>query len=304
MLKHLQEQSANIRALVRIAGSSVRGAIPSRSKSQKAEQSYTAPGPLYRSRVRPPSTELVSAYLKFLGNSGASPEFIPAHLFPQWAFPLMAEALAATPYPIAKVVNAGCSLASLRDLPRRDWYGLEVQLTRIEESPNKTLLELSIATGPMLENGDLDPDFVLQARTTVLIPKRTRSASNQSKKLFVPADAVSLKTLNLSASTARQFALLTGDLNPIHWLSPYAKLSGFRSVILHGFASVALLIEETKRSTVKNELQTSSIEAKFLRPCVLPNRPRCLWDPTERQLFLADGVSTTPYAVIQLKDER
>jgi acyl dehydratase len=38
----------------------------------------------------------------------------------------------------------------------------------------------------------------------------------------------------LSGSSGRHYAFLSGDFNPIHWITPAAKAAGFRSCILHG----------------------------------------------------------------------
>ena len=47
------------------------------------------PGPEHRLTVAPRSTELVQAYLRNVGGDPSSYKGrVPAHLFPQWAFPL------------------------------------------------------------------------------------------------------------------------------------------------------------------------------------------------------------------------
>ena len=69
------------------------------------------------------------------------------------------------------------------------------------------------------------------------------------RHLFVPGptnipDRI-LRALNRPSEDHRSldFAKLTGDFNPIHWVPAYARASGFRSCILHGFATMSYAME-------------------------------------------------------------
>ena len=74
-------------------------------------------------------------------------------------------------------------------------------------------------------------------------------------------------------SAGLDFAKLTGDFNPIHWLAPYARASGFRAVILHGFSTFARSIEALNRSRFAGDpSKLTVIDARFSRPLVLPAR--------------------------------
>ena len=62
-----------------------------------------------------------------------------------------------------------------------------------------------------------------------------------------------------------QFALITGDFNPIHWSSLIGKLSGLPSKILQGFGSFARTLEQLKLD------QIAQVDLRFLRPVRLPS---------------------------------
>ena len=68
--------------------------------------------------------------------------------------------------------------------------------------------------------------------------KKNGKAAKKREPSRVPGDARELSFWNLSASAGLEFAKLTGDFNPIHWVPAYARASGFRNVILHGFATM------------------------------------------------------------------
>ena len=56
-----------------------------------------------------PAPALVRDYLRHLGggaDSSRNPSLVPAHLFPQWTFPLAARVLRGVPYPLTRILNA------------------------------------------------------------------------------------------------------------------------------------------------------------------------------------------------------
>jgi len=88
---------------------------------------------------------------------------------------------------------------------------------------------------------------------------------------MVPDDACSLAIITLPANAGLSFAKLTGDFNPIHWLPPYAKASGFKNVILHGFCTFAFAAEVLVQHVLGGDPERlQALEARFTRPLVLP----------------------------------
>jgi acyl dehydratase len=87
----------------------------------------------------------------------------------------------------------------------------------------------------------------------------------------VPEAARELSRRRLVRAAGADFARLTGDFNPIHWLGSYAKAVGFRDVILHGFASFALTFEALVGRVFSGDAcRLSRLDANFTRPLVLP----------------------------------
>jgi acyl dehydratase len=88
---------------------------------------------------------------------------------------------------------------------------------------------------------------------------------------LIPNHAREIDSLVLRRNAGLEFALLTGDFNPVHWLSPYARALGHQGTILHGFASMAHLFESLKRALSAGTGETLRVfDARFLRPLVLP----------------------------------
>jgi acyl dehydratase len=98
----------------------------------------------------------------------------------------------------------------------------------------------------------------------------------------------------LGKSAGLDFARLTGDFNPVHWVGPYAKLAGFRGIILHGFATAALATEAVIAGRwLGDTSRLGGLEVRFTRPLVLPARVGVFLGPPDDQgrLPLAVGVA-------------
>ncbi|GEN45711.1 MaoC family dehydratase [Alkalibacillus haloalkaliphilus] len=63
----------------------------------------------------------------------------------------------------------------------------------------------------------------------------------------------------------RQYALLTGDDNPIHLDQAEAERQGFQAPIAHGLLTMGLVMNMTSRFTEKG-MHVSDYEIRFLKP--------------------------------------
>ena len=140
-LRHLAEQGRVISALGRLAVSA--------AKQRMAGQAHpmAIPGPILQERVNPPSRDLVADYLRLVGGSPRSyRDTSPAHLFPQWSFPLAARAMEGISYPIEKVLNGGCSVHINGPLPAGEPLELTGQLESVDENEKRVLLRTRVTT--------------------------------------------------------------------------------------------------------------------------------------------------------------
>jgi acyl dehydratase len=88
---------------------------------------------------------------------------------------------------------------------------------------------------------------------------------------LVPPSARELGRLSLDRNAGLDFALLTGDFNPVHWLAPYARTLGYEGAILHGFASMAYAFETLQRELFAGATDAIRVvDVRFVRPLVLP----------------------------------
>ena len=89
----------------------------------------------------------------------------------------------------------------------------------------------------------------------------------------MPVDAREIAFFKLGADAGLDFAKLTGDFNPVHWVPRWARAFGFRNVILHGFGTLARAIEALNRGLLAGDVTAlHEIDVRFTRPLVLPAR--------------------------------
>ncbi len=263
-LRHVLSQGPVLGALARVALESLH--------APKTGPAPKTPGPWIEAELPPRSADLLRDYVRHVGGD---PSWyrgrVPASLFPQWGFPLAARTLEGVPYPLARVMNAGCRIeqrAPLRaDVPLR----VRARLESIDDDGARAILVQRVETGTREEPAAL----VGEIRAYVPLAKRPTSGQPAStrKRAAVPVDAIELAYLRLGADAGLDFAKLTGDFNPIHWIAPYARMSGFKAPILHGFATFARAIEALNRARFSGDpLRLATFDARFTKPLVLPAR--------------------------------
>jgi hypothetical protein len=260
--RHLAEQGRVISALGRTAAIALKQNL---SGSRKVNQ---VPGPVMHEQVVPPSRELVADYVRLVGGTPKSyAKTLPAHLFPQWTFPMAARALEGIDYPIQKVLNGGCSVQINSPIPAGEALQLTGQLESIDDNGKRVLLRTRITTSTAQ-----CPDALVAVMLSYIPLASSGSAPGKSRvKPCVPREARELACWSLKPRDARSFASMTGDINPVHWMKPYARAMGFRGTILHGFSTMAHAIEGLNKALFSSDVtRLASFEARFTRPLVLP----------------------------------
>ncbi len=257
-LRHVLRQGPVLAAMVRGSLSAVRG------RRGPGATEVEAPGPWLRATVPPRDPELVADYLRHLGvDPSAYPGTVPPHLFPQWVFPLQARVLEGLPYPLHKVLNGGCRLEARGALRLGEPLLVATRLDGIDDDGRRAVLRLVARIGTHAE-----PDAV-EAALFAVVPLRRRPNQDKGRRkeaARVSGAATELERWELRRRAGLDFAMLTGDFNPIHWLRPYARMVGFRDVILHGFATFGRVWEGLRRQGGGLRV----LDARFTRPLELP----------------------------------
>jgi acyl dehydratase len=260
--------------------------------------SVVTPGPEFRRTFAPLPDDLLDQYIVHVGGDArAYRGLVPPHLFPQWAMPVAAEALAGLPYPIMRVLNAGCRMQVNKLLPRHEPLHVRAQLSAIDDDGKRALITTRVVTST-----DSAPDALI-TEIHAFVPlagssKNGSGANNgkpaKSEKPRVPEGSHEIAWAKLGRDAGLSFAKLTGDFNPIHWVGPYARASGFRNVILHGFGTFARACESLNRGLLGGDVRKLKLlEAKFTRPLVLPHAVGVY--VRAREVYVGDGIQGPAY---------
>lgn len=286
-LRHVLEHGPMLRALGTTALAALR---------PPSTATPTVPGRWFESRVRPPSAELARAFVAFAGGDHESHRgTLPPHLFPQWTLATASRALATVPYPLARIVNAGCRLEIRDRVPAGEPLSVRARLESIDESASRVLLTTRIATGTQSA-----PDaLVAELRAYVPLARRASEATpktrERSEPARVPGEARELTHVELASGAGLDFAKLTGDFNPIHWLAPVARSAGFRGCILHGFGTFAIAASAVMRGLLSSDAaRLRSLDVRFTRPLVLPARVGVYVAGTD-EIFVGDAPGGAAY---------
>ena len=87
----------------------------------------------------------------------------------------------------------------------------------------------------------------------------------------MPYDADEIGRFSLPSDAGLSFAMLTGDFNPIHWVTRAGVAAGFGGTILHGFAIFSRALEGVVRGRFAGDISAVKVwDARFTRPLRLP----------------------------------
>lgn len=266
LTRHIVHQH---RVIASLSGIAVRGLLQHFERKPRALE--TLPGPELRATLAPPSEALIRDYVRAVGGDPrAYGRTIPAHLFPHWSLPLAAKTLRKLPYPLLRVLNGGCRLEINAPLAAGAPLLLRARLESADDDGRRAVLHQRIVTGQPSQ-----PEAVV-AHVYAIVPTASRSrdrdpARKPREKQLVPSNARELGKLSLDRNAGLDFALLTGDFNPVHWVAPYARTLGHKGVILHGFASLAYAFETLQRELFGGATDAiRTVDVRFVRPLVLP----------------------------------
>lgn len=253
-----------------------------------------APGPVFTGRPKPLPSDLIDTYIQSVGGErGWYKGNVPAHLLPQWGFPLSSKTLENAPYPMATVLNGGFRLEINGDLPRGERLVASAQLTNIEEKESLVVMDQRLTTGT-----ESNPEAVVSYFYPV-VPRKSKDKSRKKgpkkRKAFVPEHAREIARLKISKSDALDFAKLTGDFNPVHWIDGYAKSMGFKGVFLHGFAQAAWTIEALNKNIFFGDVsRLETFDCRFTRQLYLPADPAVFVDD-DNNLWLGESLGGPAY---------
>jgi acyl dehydratase len=295
--KHVRHQGPVLATLASTAVAALRQQVDARMGRSAPMGMPSLPSPDFSATIPPRPADLVRDYVRNTGgDASAYKGTLPPHMFPQWGFPLAAKTLVGLPYPLVKVLNGGCRLQMNAPLPMGEPLHVTARLEDIDDNGRRAVLHQRVVTGTREH-----PEAVVADLFAIVPLPQPPGAAKPEKKppVRVPADAEELQRWRIGASAGLDFAKLTGDFNPVHWVRSYAKAAGFRSTILHGFATLARTIEGLQRTIFAGSIHALHVvDVKFTKPLVLPAKVGLYISPGadgQTQVFVGDAPGGPAY---------
>ena len=277
-----------------VIGAIARAAVVALKSASGAENKPPAavPGPVVKASIPPRPADLVRDYIRHVGGDPAWYRGqVPAHLFPQWVFPLQAKGIEGLQYPIQRVLNGGSRIQMNAPLPLNQRYELSVQLMDIDDNGRRAVVHqrATMATST-------HPEAVI-ADVYGIVPLGGGDKSQKKpERPQVPVMVKELARWKLGTHVGLDFAKLTGDFNPIHWIPPAARASGFKNIINHGFSTMARAIEGLNRNVFSGDVsRLESIDVQFKKPLVLPAEVGLYVD--DDRVFVGDAPGGPAYLI-------
>jgi acyl dehydratase len=291
--KHVLQQGPVLATLGRAAMTALRQGIDARLGKPAPSGMPPIPSAEVRETLPPRSPELVRDYIRHTGGDPAAYRgLVPAHLFPQWGFPLTARTLEGLPYPLVRVLNGGCRLQMNAPLPADAPLEVSARLEDVDDNGRRAVIHQRIVTGTIEVPAAVVAD--LYAIVPLGGPKDPAAPREPKQVVRVPEHAEELARWRIGAQAGLDFAKLTGDFNPVHWVRPYARAFGFRSTILHGFATMARAIEGLQRTMFSGSVHALHVvDVKFTKPLVLPAKVGLYVE--DDRLFVGDAPGGPAY---------
>lgn len=299
--KHVLAQGNVLKVL---AGTAVAAVKQQMGRAPTSGPLPPLPGPVVTDTIAPRPADLLKDYVRHVGGDpSAYKGRVPPHFFPQWGFPLAAQTLVGIPYPMFKVLNGGCRLEMNAPLPAGEPLRARAWLQGIDDNGRRAVLHQMVVT-----ETEEHPE-ALVAHLYAIVPlggggkdkPNGKPKSEKKEPARVPAHATELARWKLRLDAGLDFAKLTGDFNPVHWVTPYARAFGFRNRILHGFSTMARAIEGLNRNLFAGSIKgLRTFDCKFTRPLVLPAKVGLYIHDGEdgtQQVFVGDAPGGPAYLV-------
>jgi hypothetical protein len=210
-----------------------------------------------------PDRQKLSAYRSVVSSVAELPIAYPQlpimalhiDLLSQWSFPIRALGL----------VHQGTVIDVLGDLPLGEPWDVRAEVSQGRHV--RAGLEFDVS-------GEVSVGGALCWRSTSIYLSRSRSAGGAEESAVPRLDSSGMwkaeVPIPVAEGTGREFARVSGDVNPIHLHALPAKALGFPRAIVHGWWTTG---RATAELGVDAAVPGRRLEIAFRRPILLPSTP-------------------------------
>ncbi|KXX67392.1 MaoC/PaaZ C-terminal domain-containing protein [Flammeovirga sp. SJP92] len=211
--------------------------------------------------VSPPSKELQEVYKEWTGASKGRYNGLPPHLLSQYGLSFGLNVLNQLKYPLAKIINQGVEIKTYKTISGNHKIDLKTEILSVDEENGRAKVQQKML---IYEQGALC--IKVHLFVSFIIGRKNKSNTKKSEQENFTYRSIGKWRVHKNAGF--EFGVLTGDLNPLHWVDFIAKATPFKGTILHGFGMYAKVYE-----MLQNSLDTNlkMMGVKFIKPVKLPS---------------------------------
>lgn len=216
------------------------------------------------STLQAAAEDLVDHYAEWCGASSERySDDLPPHFCSHWAIPMLAWLGGHAPYNVFGLLNQGVRLQVHGAIPRKKQLRLFGELVDVHDDGDRARIHSRVTAGVGEQNGQ-DKCITIDSYTVVM-HRRIKEKSKRKEKNDIDFRTVGSWSANKNDGV--NFALLTGDFNPIHTVNAVGRRSQFGGCILHGFGQFA----KTYETLVNSGLDIAEIDIRWIKPVKLPS---------------------------------
>ncbi|ANQ47958.1 protein dehydratase [Flammeovirga sp. MY04] len=216
--------------------------------------------PVLEKTLKQPTDKLIEAYSLWSGTDVSKySDSVPPHMFSQFALHLGMSLLCMVPYKISKIINQGVNLKVYGKLSRDKTLFAKTEIIGITEDNGRARVKQKLYVGHQKEETIIEVTLF----SAFIIGKKKKTTTFDRTEI----EMTTVGEWSVLEEAGYEFAQLTGDFNPIHWVDFIAQKTPFKKKILHGLGQLA----KTFESVEKEKGPIKEIELKFIKPVVLPN---------------------------------
>ena len=219
------------------------------------------PTPPIRKTLDPVPADLARAYADWTGAPAQRyAGVVPPHMFCYWGMGLIAKLTGQAPYNLLSVLNQGCRVQTRELLPLGEKIEVSGYLASIENDGRRVRIacHLDAHTQSAPQGQSID---VMAAVPLKGAGKKKKPAAERKQPEFETVGSWSA-----DADAGIDFALLTGDFNPIHTLKPLARHTPYKGCILHGFGFLTRSYEAIQNAGHA----IGDFDVRYVKPLPLP----------------------------------
>ncbi len=218
--------------------------------------------PVTKSSTLPAAAaDLVDHYAEWCGASeGRYLNNLPPHFCSHWALPMLAWLGGHAPYNVLGLLNQGVRLKIHAPMPRNKPLRVFGELIDVHDDGNRARIHSRVSAGVAGQEECITID-----NYTVVMHRRIKAKSQRKEQ--GDQDFKTVGSWSVNKNDGVNFAMLTGDFNPIHTLNAVGQRSQFGGCILHGFGQLA----RTYETLVNSGLDIEEIDIRWIKPVKLPS---------------------------------